>query len=254
MSQCTIARIIWKILPAKFLSDYLQNLPEFSEMQKETEQVTEDKLALSAYDFDSTHEYYDSREDNDIIVGIIDKEISRRKTSQADEVKDVFKIRPKREKLLEKRRGSGIFSLLGSVCATSKKHSYLSEIAEKLGIKIKNADVPRTSICDQIKDKLFHLEKYSTDNKTYLMIPKNHPVHKFPLNLADRTKSIVSKISDKIKFDIGLKSNKLKDPKTKLPIYEITFNNSNNLEEFKDYLISLGGKLTKPNKWKFTID
>lgn len=72
------------------------------------------------YNFDDVMDYYDNRNEHDV-VGIIDKELNRGKSKQADEINDVFKIREKREKILDKKRGTGIPSLKGSVCATSKQ-------------------------------------------------------------------------------------------------------------------------------------
>jgi len=48
-------------------------------------------------------EYYENREEYEY-VGFIDKEISRRKNKSIDEIKDVFKLREKRAKILEKKR------------------------------------------------------------------------------------------------------------------------------------------------------
>ena len=45
--------------------------------------------------------YYDERDENEY-VGIIDKELNRRKNKDISEIADVFKIREKRDKILEK--------------------------------------------------------------------------------------------------------------------------------------------------------
>ena len=62
----------------------------------------------------------------------------------------------------------------------------------------------REYICNEIRDKLLFLEKYSTSkdgNKiTYMMIPLNHPIYPFPYNLEDRIKykmKQINKIADR---------------------------------------------------------
>ena len=140
------------------------------------------------YNFDDVQDYYDNKPDFDY-VGIIDKD------NKLHECVDVFKIREKRDKFLEKKRGVGIPSLKGSVCATSKTNEYLEFISKKLKINA-NDLTSRESICSKIKHKLFELEKYSKGNnkKTYLIIPKNHPVYEFPLNLEDKASIIKQKL------------------------------------------------------------
>jgi intein/homing endonuclease len=233
------------------LENYLYNLPEYTDLMKETEKESTEAETISAYDFESVMEYYDNREEFDI-VGVIDKELSRRKTKRPEEIKDVFKIRPRRDKILMKKRGTGIPSLKGAVCNTSKNKEYLLVIAKKLDLKVDD-DISRLNVCDQIRDKLLFLEKYNTDNKTYIMIPKNHPVYPFPYNLKDRVKYIIDNIKSKIKFDIGIKQKQSKNPKTKLATYEITFSHNNRLDEFKTFLESLGGVLDK-SKWVYKVE
>ena len=148
------------------------------------------------YNFDDVMDYYDERKEHKI-VGIVDKEINRRKTKRADEIEDVFKIREKREKILDKKRATGIPSLKGAVCATSKQKEYLEEIAKNLGIKNVSKDITRVDLCQNIMNKLIELEKYSKgkDKMTYIMIPNNHPKYLFPLNIEDRVEYIKNKVS-----------------------------------------------------------
>ena len=149
------------------------------------------------YIFDDVMDYYDERKENKI-VGIVDKELNRRKTKRADEVEDVFKIREKREKILDKKRATGIPSLKGAVCATSKQKEYLENIAKDLGIKNISTDITRLDLCNNIMKKLIELEKYSKgkDKMTYIMIPSNHPKYLFPLNIEDRVEYIKNKVSN----------------------------------------------------------
>ena len=149
------------------------------------------------YNFDDVMDYYDERKEHKII-GIVDKEVNRRKTKRDDEVEDVFKIREKRDKILDKKRATGVPSLKGAVCATSKHKEYLEEIANDLGIKSIKKEVTRVDLCNKIRDRLLELEKYSTgkDKMTYIMIPNNHPKYLFPLNLEDRVEYIKNKVSN----------------------------------------------------------
>ena len=54
------------------------------------------------YDFDSTHEYYDSRPEFDYVV-IIDKESSRKKINSDGEIRDEYRIRKKRPSIISKK-------------------------------------------------------------------------------------------------------------------------------------------------------
>jgi len=158
------------------------------------------------YNFDDVMDYYDERKEHKI-VGIVDKEINRRKTKRADELEDVFKIREKREKILDKKRATGIPSLKGAVCATSKQKEYLEEIAKDLGIKNVSKDITRVDLCNSIMNKLIELEKYSKgkDKMTYIMIPSNHPKYVFPLNMEDRVEYIKNKVSNILNKKITFK-------------------------------------------------
>ncbi len=73
------------------------------------------------YNFDLTMDYYMEREEFSQIIGIIDKNLN----PLASEDDDLFKIRPPRAKILEKKRGTGIPTLKGAVCSTSKSKPLL---------------------------------------------------------------------------------------------------------------------------------
>jgi superfamily II DNA or RNA helicase len=66
-----------------------------------------DSDAQSFYDFEQTMDYYDSKDEYQF-VGIIDKEINRRKNKDINEVNDIFKLREKRAKILEKKKSDWI--------------------------------------------------------------------------------------------------------------------------------------------------
>lgn len=249
-----------KIKTSLTLYNYLRNIEEvpvdkFKKTDMDTEEEDLMDKPVTGYDFNSVMEYYDSR-DEFKYVGIIDKESSRRKAKSAEELSDVFKIRDRRPKVLIKKRSTGLSSLFGSVCATSKSKEVLEDIAKRLNIKIKQGKT-RFDICDDIRDRLLFLEKYSTgkDNMTYVMIPANHPKYPFPYNLEDRSKYMVDQIKDKIKFKINMdvKKNKTKIDGYPTMTYSIEIVNDPNLKEFEEFLKSLGFSLAK-NKWVLNVD
>ena len=218
------------------------------------------------YNFKDIIEYYDNKPEFDY-VGIIDKS-SLRKRSIDEEIPDTFKLRTKREKILKKKRGTGIPSLTGAVCETSKKKKDLIDVAKFLGIKIdkkleEEINNSRISICQLIRNRLLYLEKYSTTkdkNKfTYLIIPNNHPVYTFPLNLEDRIVFIQKQIENKIPFKIDYKIEKsnngiFENKRNKsLPKYILNITNTNDLDKYENYLNSLGFKLSK-NIWSIIIE
>jgi intein/homing endonuclease len=238
------------------LHNYLKNIARLPvpKIKEKKEEIPLDK-PISVYDFESIMDYYENR-DEFKYVGIVDKESSRRKTKSAEELLDVFKIREKRGKLLNKLRGTGISTLFGSVCSTSKSRFELEKIAKEVNIDVTNVD-SRFDICERIKERLLFLEKYSTgkDKITYVMIPKNHPSYPFPYNLFDRKNYIINLIKEKIKFklDIDTKDIKEKINNKNVTIYQIEIKKNDKLKEFNEFLISLGFKL-EGNKWVMRIE
>ena len=235
------------------LSNYIKNKFKDSkiiETDEKEENASKDNINI--YDFESVMEYYDNRPEYDF-VGIIDKESTRRKNKDTDDVKDIFKIREKRAKILEKKRGIGIPSLTGAVCSTSKSKEYLAKISKKLGISLKGDEI-RINICNKIRDKMLELEKYSTKkNKlTYIMIPKNHSSLPFPYNLEDRVKYIIDDIKSNIKFniDINVKDKKLKRGYLS---YIIIIKKDKRLNEFSAYLKSINATYTDSN-WVIKVE
>lgn len=212
------------------------------------------------YLFQDVFEYYDKKKDADY-VGIIDKPIARKKTISED-LDDIFKIRKSRAKILKKKRGTGIPSLKGAVCFSSKDKSYLIKIAKKIGLN----DIPtetRTEICNAIRTRLLYLEKYSREqdnNKfTWMIIPSNHPKYPFPLNLEDRIiyiKDIVfKKIPTKIDIDIKELPNGIFEDvrNTKFIKYELKFKHKSELEIHSDIITNVGFNLIE-NFWVLVIE
>ena len=244
------------------LYNYLKNVANVK-IDKDDDIISSEKVKsknkLTEYDFDSVLEYYENREEFKY-VGIIDKESSRRKTKKADELNDVFKIREKRPKILAKKRKTGLFSMFGSVCATSKDKEYLEKVAKELKIKVNSSSsIVRLDICDKIKDELLNREKYGTDKKknkfTYVMIPKNHKIYPFPYNLEDRKNYIIDDIKEKIKFKLDLQVKEVKKviKNENVVEYIIEIKDSKNLEEFTDLLKSYKFKKIGKN-WIVAID
>ena len=204
------------------------------------------------YNFDDVMDYYDRRKEYDI-VGIIDKETNKKKSKRHEDIADVFKIREKREKVLDKKRGTGIPSLKGAVCATSKQKEYLEEIAKNLGIKIKETDKTRDDICNNIMNKLIEMEKYSKgkNKMTYMVVPSNHPYLKFPLNLEDRVEYVKNNTNKILSKNITFKE-KI-DSKTKSIELEFklgTKPSANDIEKLEKLGLETKDKL----KWSVLID
>lgn len=241
------------------LYNYIKNNQKFKNIKAINSEITEENPSVKnvGYNFDNSIEYYNSRDEYKY-VGIIDKESSRKKIKQLDQLEDEFKIRPPRAKILDKKRGTGIPSLTGSVCATSKDKETLANIAKEIGIKLEGNEI-RKSICEIIQNRLIFLEKYSTtkkkNKKTYIMVPDNHPVYKFPLNLEDRVEHIKTQIKDRIKFKINLsvKTIETKIEKETVETYVITIINDKQLDDFVDFLQGLGAKKIK-DKWEIVVD
>ena len=176
---------------------------------------------------------------------------------------DLFKIREPIGKTVDKKRGTGIPTLKGAVCSTSKDKDYLMNIIKKIP-NITKKDIERINnltreeICNEIKEKLLFLEKYSTSkdkNKlTYVMIPDNHPLYQFPYNLEDRVKYRQKQIDKILERDMDYKVDKKKEKD--LPVYEISFKNERFVAsnvELKSKIEKIGCKLDGSN-WKLILN
>lgn len=209
-------------------------------------------------------DYYNSKNEF-IYVGIIDKGSSRLK-SIIDNKQDIFKLRPNRNKILEKKRGTGIPTLKGAVCNTSKDKSLLFTIAKQIGIQnIDNyKNDTRLSICDLIKFRLLFLEKFSTsksNNKLlFMIVPSNHPVYPFPFNLEDRVQYVIKELQNDISITLTYKITDIKHGKfenetnKEYSRYNITLTNTESeLNEFKLLLLKHNFIFDK-NKWSIIIE
>ena len=238
------------------LYNYLKNSNKYKAIREklrktkfEDDRVTDDVMGEhdSYYDFDSVMEYYEGR-DEFKYVGIIDKEISRRKSKKLEELNDLFKIREKRPKILDKKRATGVFSFLGGVC-TSRERTFLIKLADELGLDSANLRT-RTNMCYAIRDKLAELEKYAKGkNKiTYLIVPADHPEYPFPYNLEDRKEYIIEKLKKQIKFK--LEYNITENNKTQG--YTITIKDNEKLKDYYKILEKEKFEKSKDN-WIFEI-
>jgi hypothetical protein len=227
--------------------------------------VEKNKKQEESYDYESILDYYENRDEN-FIVGIIDKNINTLVSTDID----LFKIRPSKTKVTtSKKRGTGISTFKGSVCYNSKEKSELIKILENMpnvSSKLLSSmkKLTRENICNELKNKLLFLEKYSTSkdkNKlTYIIIPANHPIYPFPYNLEDRIKFIMKfiiKLSNDHKIDITVKNIKngtfLDKTEKDLAKYELSFNNNKYFVNKEKELEQNGFKLEK-NIWSLIID
>jgi len=228
---------------------------------KENMSVDKKTKKDKGYNFEKVMDYYMER-DEFMIVGIIDKNLNK----LASEDDDLFKIRPPRAKILEKKRGTGIPTLKGAVCSTSKAKGHLLKLLGKLpNVKPEEVDKikkeTRELLCNFIKDKLLYLEKYSTTankNKvTYVMVPYDHPTFQFPFNLEDRLKYKISRLKKIINREIDYKTIKGNDgiflEDKKLPSYQIEFSDNKYTQASKKELSEEGFILQK-NKWILIVD
>jgi superfamily II DNA or RNA helicase len=209
-------------------------------LQTFIEKIADKNACISGeeYNFDDVQDYYDNKPDYDI-VGIIDKDTG------LNEKLDTFKIREKREKFLEKKRGVGIPSLKGSVCATSKSQEYLRALSKKLKVPTKEGQA-RDDICKGIMNKLLDLEKYSkgANKKTYMIIPKNHPEYEFPLNLEDR----VDYYKQKVLAVTGKKAKGFRENELKNGVVVLSFVLDGESEREKEEIEEMGFVL-EGKKW-----
>jgi len=238
------------------LNNYVKQ--KFKKKYKENDLEQKEDLSnnIEGYNFDDTFDYYDERDEN-FIVGIIDKNLNKLASNDPD----LFKIRPNRAKILDKKRGTGIPTFKGAVCSTSKDKEYLMKLIKKIHKKdeeeiMRISKLTRELICLEIKEKLLYLEKYSTtkdDNKiTYIMIPINHPIYKFPYNLEDRIKYYIKNINKLAGKSIDILVKKQKDKKDNF-MYEMSFLNDKNIKEITEEIQKLGFVL-KDNKWICILD
>jgi hypothetical protein len=215
---------------------------------------------IEGYNFEDTNDYYNNRKEN-YIVGIIDKNLNKLASSDLD----LFKIRPSRAKILDKRRGTGIPTFKGAVCSTSKNKISLMKLLKSLH-NITNTEpeisridkLTRDSLCLEIKEKLLYLEKYSTthdgNKMTYILIPFDHPIYTFPYNLEDRTKYYITYINklvgNRIEDKIIVNKKKNKDGNI---TYELSFNNDDFIKNNTKDIEKLGFIL-KHNTWVCVLD
>lgn len=237
------------------LNNYVKQ--KYSDIVSRQSKISKEKTTVEkGYNYDDTLYYYEERNEN-FIVGIIDKNFNK----LAYDEPDLFKIRPPRGKILDKKRGTGIYTFKGAVCSTSKDKNYLMKLIKNIpnitkdDVKYINSLI-REQICFKLRDKLLFLEKYSTSkdgNKiTYMMIPKDHPQYPFPYNLEDRVKFIINQLNKITEGNVVPLVKKQKDKKNNM-IYEITFTNNDFSKGKISPLEKLGFKL-KVNTWTMLLE
>ena len=154
---------------------------------------------------------------------------------------------------------------------TSKDKDYLINLIKKLPNvskdEIKRIDkLTREDICNEIRNKLLYLEKYSTskdNNKmTYVMIPINHRNLPFPFNLEDRIKHHIKKINQICERQVDVKVKKIKGGtflEETLPdviSYEMIFKNEKFMLQNKDIQNEFNklGFILKGSEWIKLLD
>jgi len=97
-------------------------------------------------------------------------------------------------KMVKVRNVDENISLLkGWICNQSINKKDMIIISNFLNLKYDNIK----STCRQLQDYFYNLEKYNNTNIQYLIYPKNHESIKFPLNIYDNYKSIISNYESK---------------------------------------------------------
>ena len=229
------------------LFNYLKNSHSLIE-DNQINTITSKKLI---YDFDTNKNYYNDKKEYKII-GIIDYSKSLKE--------DIFRIREERSKILNKKRGTGIFSEKGAICHTSKDKHKLKKIFKILDIKF-NKKHTRIDMCNKlIRKKLLYLEKYSNNNLIYMIIPYNHKKYIFPYNLKDRIKYIENEIKKLEKSNIKFNIKKMNDgifenKRNKIYIkYQInfTYNKKENKKTLE--LLNKYNFIKNKNKWISIIE
>ena len=237
------------------MNQYFRNSLD-SKITEEIDVLTE--IVQEEYNFDDAMEYYNTRQEAKY-VGIIDKPVARKKTIKSN-LEDVFKIRERKKRNLSKKRGTGIPTLKGSVCSTSKDKDYLNKIAKAIGLT-KFKDDTRLDICEAIRLRMLYLEKYSTtaqQNKiTWVIIPKNHPKYNFPLNLEDRINEIILQLSEKVNAKVSTVESEngiFEDVRDKsFKKYNLSFKMKPEWNMHNDFFIDLGFTLNA-NTWTKTVE
>ena len=218
----------------------VKNYVELKHGKIKDKDIIKDDIIIKKKEYDIDYDYYEKRNEN-FIVGIVG-------------IDNVFKIRPPLIRTKDKKRGTGIYSITGAVCATSKDKQYIMSTIKKLKHLIENANdinndlSTRDSMCNYIMKLLLYLEKYSTtkdNNKvTYMIVPNNHMTYEFPYNLEDRIKhsiSAVKKIIDReFDYTVSKDKNGSFDNIKKLPSYTIEIKNNKISEPHSKELKKLG--------------
>jgi superfamily II DNA or RNA helicase len=229
-----------KLINNPSIYNYIKKHPKYKEYKEEiqTESNITETSTEHIYDFDSddVKNYYEKRDENEI-VGILDMKIDKNKNKM-----EVFKLRNKRE-VHDKKRGIGITSLKGAVCDNAFEKEEILKMAKKVNALNFDPSGTRNDICQKIRERLVFLEKYSIDNKTYLIIPKNHSEFEFPYNLKDRVEYIKNKFKD-FKLSVKKEDNGIFDGvrNKKYPKYILTIDEKVDINLVEEYKFEKNGK------------
>lgn len=165
------------------LRDYLQSRQLWQTREDKNARQSSGRRKTRHYDFQTLSDYYQSKPEA-TYVGVLDGPTPGSVEDLAGEP-DQFKLRGRRPRVLKKKRQTGVPSLYGSVCSTSKSMEELAKVCRQIGLP-RPKGIPRADLCRQIRDRMWALEKYGDGTKTWMLTPADHPVHPAPLNLLDR--------------------------------------------------------------------
>ena len=113
----------------------------------------------------------------------------------------------------------------------------------------------RELICNELRDKMLYLEKYSTtkdgNKKTYVIVPFNHLKYQFPYNLEDRIKNRIGMINKIVDRHVEITTKKMSDKKELY--YVINFKNEKFITPNSKELEKIGCVLDK-DIWSLIIE
>lgn len=202
---------------------------------------------INKYDFDAKKDYYLFKKEFDY-VGIIDKEPNRKKNKTNDELNDIFRLRKAITIKSNKKRETGLQTYNGSVCFNSYSMSYIKTVFNKFNLQF-DPKLSRSQLCNILKEHLIEQEKYNEDNITYLIIPCNHPIFPFPLNLKDRTIDIKNKLLNELKENVLLTITKNKNKS-----YTIMLQKTKITDKHEEFILNLGFIQKNKNNYELIVD
>ena len=175
------------------------------------------------FNYEKTKYYYSGREENEY-VGIILPD-------------NVFNFRKKRN-FKTKFREKGLTTELGGNCLTSFPKKVLIKIIKKYS-SLKETDISKQKICSHIMNIFLHLEKTNKENKTYVILPFNHPIYVFPYNIYSRKKFLEAKFNKPVTMTSKY--------------YEVKFDPKDDVSQFASLFKRYSFAQAEKNVWRANI-